>query len=303
MKQSMAEAANERPVVGGSSPALNQKSAFNDLNYIEPSEPVNELQKQLKRQGVHQEWVDEWTRLLIKAWYKSGERMERGELADLLAEHIHTELRFQATESFLPEERLISLIGPTGVGKTTTLAKLAAKAVIEQSQKVAFITVDTYRIAAIEQLKTYAGILNAPVEVVYTSEDFKQALEKLKDCDRIFIDTAGRNYREDHYVEELTALLPLDQSIAVYLVMSATSKDEDMTVILNQFKRVHLKGMILTKLDETASIGSLLNLLLHHPDQTLSFVTNGQDVPDDIEKASADKLTSQLLAVSEQRHD
>ncbi len=290
MKQSIEERANT------GKPVKSSEGVFNDLSYLEPSEAIGNLQDRLKNQGIDQKWIDDWTRRLVKAWYKSDEPLESSELSQMLAKHIQSELKLPESEALLPGERLISLVGPTGVGKTTTLAKLAAKAVIEQGQKAAFITIDTYRIAAIEQLKTYAGILNAPVEVAYTAEDFKQALEKLSAYDRIFIDTAGRNYRENHYVDELKALLPYKEGMAIYLVMSATSKYEDMNEIINQFKQVPTKGLVFTKIDETGSLGSILNLLLHQPEQKLSFLTNGQDVPDDIEKATADQLTAPLFA-------
>lgn len=269
---------------------------FDELDYLKPASPIEKIQNLLKEQGVHAQYIDEWTRLLVKKWYQSGETMDFLELKNIITQHIQSQVTsVSSSQMLLPEEKIITVVGPTGVGKTTTLAKLAAKAVLEENQKVAFITIDTYRIAAIEQLKTYAGILNVPVEVVYTPEEFEKALITLKDMDRIFIDTAGRNYRDHRYVDELMTLLPFDEKMAVYLVMSATSKDEDMHSMMKQFDKVKINGLILTKVDETTTIGSLLNLLLKHPNQTVSYFTTGQDVPDDLEKASIKKLTDQLF--------
>src|SRR5690606_31469071 len=111
-----------------------------------------------------------------------------------------------------------------GVGKTTTLAKVAAKSILQENRKVAFITMDTYRIAAIEQLKTYAKILDTPVEVVYSIEDYRNAIQKLKGYDLILVDTAGRNYRDEQYVKELTQNIVEAENVENYLVLSLTAK-------------------------------------------------------------------------------
>lgn len=288
-------ALNQVKVKPTAQPVQIPKEKFNDMQYLEPVQPIEKIQTLLRREGIHSKYIEEWTRLLVKEWYKSGENMDLRELAKVLKKRLKDQISVTPSSVLLPEEKLIALAGPTGVGKTTTLAKLAAKAVLEEKQKVAFITLDTYRIAAIEQLKTYAGILNVPVEVVYTAEEFSKVLNKHQSMDKIFIDTAGRNYMNHRYVEELNQLLPKDEDLAVFLVMSATSKDEDMDNLLAHFNGINLKGLIFTKVDETATTGSLVNLLLKNPEPPLSYITTGQDVPDDLEKASLNKLADQLL--------
>ena len=187
----------------------------------------------------------------------------------------------------------VHLVGPTGVGKTTTAAKLAAEAVLNQKLKVAFITTDTYRIAAIDQLKTYAKILDVPLEVAYDLEDYEQAVEKYKDFDLVLVDTAGRNYLQASYVEELNQLLKFNDASETFLVLSLTSKYIDMKDIYGKFRHIPISKVIFTKEDETSTFGSAINLLVRH-NLGVAYLTNGQSVPDDIEEASPDMLARKV---------
>lgn len=191
-------------------------------------------------------------------------------------------------------KKFINVLGPTGVGKTTTIAKIAARALLEKKKKIGFITTDTYRIAAIEQLRTYANLLQAPVEIAYNSKDFEQAIEKLADRDLIFIDTAGRNYKEAKFVEDLTRLIDFSLDMESYLVLSMTSKEEDMRVIIEQFKSFPVEKFIFTKMDETGSIGPMFNLMKDYGIGT-AYYTDGQEVPEDIVEAESMKLISLLV--------
>lgn len=187
------------------------------------------------------------------------------------------------------EKKYINVLGPTGVGKTTTIAKMAARSVLEKKKKIGFITTDTYRIAAIEQLKTYAALLQAPVEVVYNAEDYATAIKKLAHLDLIFIDTAGRNYREAKYVNDLKALINFNEQAESYLVLALTAKQKDLESIIEQFKNLKIEKFIFTKLDETNSIGTMFNLMIKY-NKGLAYYTNGQEVPEDIEQPSSDSL-------------
>jgi flagellar biosynthesis protein FlhF len=191
-------------------------------------------------------------------------------------------------------KKYINVIGPTGVGKTTTLAKMAAEAVIEKRMKIGFITTDTYRIAAIEQLKTYAGLLNVPVEVVYKLDDYKKAVEKFKDFDHVFIDTAGRNFREKKYVEDLQTVIDFERDMETFLVLSLTSKENDMKEIIKQFSSIDINRFIFTKLDETSSYGSMVNIITETK-TGIAYITTGQDVPEDITEVDAAKIGDLLL--------
>jgi flagellar biosynthesis protein FlhF len=192
------------------------------------------------------------------------------------------------------KKKYINVVGPTGVGKTTTLAKMAAEAVIEKKMKIGFITTDTYRIAAIEQLKTYAGLLNVPVEVVYKLDDYKEAIQKFRDFDHVFIDTAGRNFREKKFVEDLRKVIDFERDMETFLVLSLTSKEEDMKEIIKQFSAIDINGFIFTKLDETSSYGSMVNII-KETKTGIAYIPTGQDVPEDIIEANAEEISELLL--------
>lgn len=194
------------------------------------------------------------------------------------------------------QKKFIGLVGPTGVGKTTTLAKLAAYTALEEKKKVAFITLDTYRIAAIEQLKTYAGLLDVPVEVAYEPEDFLKAAETFADYDHIFIDTAGRNYRDAEFVHALNKILSQEDEIEILLAMSVTMKEKDIDPILENFKHMPIDQLIFTKADETKVHGSMVNIMLKH-NLPAAYITTGQDVPDDISHAKPELLLEYIFGV------
>lgn len=212
----------------------------------------------------------------------------------------HMKTFFKAKIQELPfggisfNKKYINVLGPTGVGKTTTIAKIAARTLLEKKKKVGFITTDTYRIAAIEQLRTYANLLQAPVEVVYSPKDFKEAIDKFADLDYVFIDTAGRNYKESKFVEDLQDIVDFSLDMETFLVLSMTSKEEDMRVIVDQFQTFSIEKFIVTKMDETNSIGSLFNLMKTY-DYGVAYYTNGQEVPEDLEEATAEKMVDLLL--------
>lgn len=192
------------------------------------------------------------------------------------------------------DTKVVHFVGPTGVGKTTTIAKLAAEQVLKYHRKVGFITSDTYRIAAVEQLKTYATILNVPLEVVFSPQDLPKAFDQLKDRDIIFMDTAGRNFRNEMYVSELNALLQSSGNSETFLVLSLTTKYKDMKAIADNFQKFKLDKVLFTKMDETESFGPIVNLV-HDFKLQLSYVTNGQSVPDDIFELSEQDIVELLL--------
>ncbi len=192
--------------------------------------------------------------------------------------------------------KIICLVGPTGIGKTTTLAKLAADFAFEKRKKVAIITVDTYRIAAVEQLKAYADILNLPLEVVFSPSEFKGAIDKYSDYHLILIDTAGRSQRNSMQLVELKSFIDASgYRLEIYLLLSATTKDKELIDIVDNFKKVFFHKLIFTKLDETVTFGPILNLSTQIS-QGISYVTTGQNVPEDIEEANANKLAKLIIS-------
>ncbi|TCZ79978.1 flagellar biosynthesis protein FlhF [Paenibacillus albiflavus] len=224
---------------------------------------------------------------------------------DFSEEAVRKSLRTQLMSYFPSEQyrsisentRIVHFVGPTGVGKTTTIAKLAAEQVLKYRHRVGFITSDTYRIAAVEQLNTYANILNIPTEVVFSPKDLSRAFDQLREVDIIFMDTAGRNYRNEMYVSELHTLLQSEGQSETYLVLSMTTKYRDMKAITANFQKFNLDKVILTKFDETDSYGCILNLV-HDFGLTFSYIANGQNVPDDIELFKAERIIDLIMGDS-----
>lgn len=192
---------------------------------------------------------------------------------------------------------VVFFIGPTGVGKTTTIAKIASKYKVESNHKVAFITADTYRIAATEQLRVYANILDAPMSIVYSPEELNGAVTKLSDYDLVFVDTAGFSHKNESQREDTKRLiqgLSSEFDKEVYLVLSATTKYQDLLEIVDIYHEISDFKLIFTKLDETTAYGNILNIKLY-ADADLSYVTNGQNVPADLEIFNTQKIVKQLL--------
>ncbi len=193
--------------------------------------------------------------------------------------------------------KLVFFIGPTGVGKTTTIAKIASKFRVDEKKKVALLTADTYRIAAAEQLRTYANILEVPFRVIYTVEEINKALEDFKDYDYILIDTAGHSHQNTTQKDNMRNIIhSVDDRVEseVHLVLSATTKYKDLISIADSYKEMADYKLIFTKLDETTTLGNLLNLRLY-TGASLSYVTYGQNVPDDIEDFNPQKTVKRLL--------
>ncbi len=190
--------------------------------------------------------------------------------------------------------RIVHFVGPTGVGKTTTIAKLAAEQSFTHRRSVGFITADTYRISAVDQLRTYADILNMPLEVVFSPGELARAYKKLADRDLLFMDTAGRNYRNELFVSEVNSLLAPGEQTETFLVLSMTHKYADMKAVAAQFAKYGVRRLLLTKADETATYGSLINLVREFG-FPISYVTCGQTVPDDIRAFDPEEWVVKLL--------
>lgn len=209
-------------------------------------------------------------------------------------------LQFGQPASITPASegaKLVFFIGPTGVGKTTTIAKIASKLNVDEKKKVALLTTDTYRIAAAEQLHTYANILNAPFRVIYTEDEVKTALDEFKAYDYILVDTAGHSHHNEAQKNSMKEFLHCVDGVIeteIYLVVSATTKYRDLVSIADAYTEMTDYKLIFTKLDETTTLGNLFNLKKHTGAQ-MSYVTFGQNVPDDIEPFSPQNTVKQLL--------
>ncbi len=208
--------------------------------------------------------------------------LNHGDLHQILRESI---ARLFTTQNLLAErpgrQRRISLIGPTGVGKTTTLAKIAAHCLSRFEGRIGLITIDTYRIAAVEQLKVYGEIMRLPLEVVIKPSELEQALDKFRDLDLILIDTAGRSPRSGVEIQELASFLRPQLAIENNLLLSATTRERELEETIRRFSILPISNFIFSKIDECDQLGVLLNI--HYKNDTpISFLTNGQRVPEDL---------------------
>ncbi|MGN0289665.1 MAG: flagellar biosynthesis protein FlhF [Lachnospiraceae bacterium] len=197
--------------------------------------------------------------------------------------------------------KTIFFMGPTGVGKTTTIAKIASKFCVEEKKRVALLTADTYRIAAAEQLRTYANILEVPFRIVYAPEDIGQAIEEFRSYDYILIDTAGHSHQNEEQISSINSFIngtgdKTDKE--VFLVLSVTTKYRDLIRIADAYKEITEYKLIFTKLDETTALGNLFNLKLH-TGAPMSYVTYGQNVPDDIQPFNPQSTVKQILTSNE----
>lgn len=191
-------------------------------------------------------------------------------------------------------EGIIALVGPTGVGKTTTIAKLAGKLSLVDKKSVGLITIDTYRIGAVDQLKTYADIMNIPFKVVLSCKELEAAIMSMKKCDVIIVDTTGRSSKNAMQISELRAFVDKLNTENIHLVLSSTTKNRDIETIIEGYKILKYNNVIITKLDETSSYGSLLNIL-DCAKKPLSFVTTGQNVPEDIKVLTPSDICDLIL--------
>ena len=192
---------------------------------------------------------------------------------------------------------VVVLIGPTGVGKTTTLAKLAANLKLREKHRVGLITLDTYRIAAVDQLKKYADIIGSPLKVVNTGEELREAVRAMSDCDFLLIDTPGRSPNDTMQLNELRGLLSVIEPDEVHLVLSSTASESCINLAVSRFNEVRVDKIIFTKIDEAAHIGVVLNVI-RKVNKSLSYITTGQAVPADIEVGRGKRLAQLIMGAA-----
>ncbi len=283
------------------------KSQLSDLE-----SKVNHLVRQ--QQDVRSVWTDSVFRLfadlldaeldddvardLVNRVVKESPPREQHDLPVLrsrLARLVESQIRIHGPIQVVPgHPRLVALIGPTGVGKTTTIAKLAANFHLREQRRVGLITVDTYRIAAIDQLRMYADIIDLPMEVVTHPQELPEAMARLGHLDLVLMDTAGRGVCDEARIQELRDLLQVAKADEVHLVLSSVSSRSSLLKTTRHFRQVGATALLLTKLDEATGLGNLLPLF-QDSELPLSYVTHGQDVPDDISNADARQLARQIV--------
>lgn len=260
-------------------------------------EPAQRICDRLIEQDVDRELLDDWLEMVHQQRDRELASASDFDWEQAFREVLKGFIDQRIGGGIEPSTRIIYVAGPTGVGKTTTIAKLAAEQLFKFNRKVGLITSDTYRISAVDQLRTYASILNVPLEIVQSPGDLHRAMQRLEACDLILMDTAGRNYRNELLVSELQSLLAHREDSETYLVLSLTSKSKDMKTITQHFSQYHLDKVIFTKVDETGSIGAMFNLLHEYP-LKISYMTNGQNVPEDVFLPDTKRLLNMLLGES-----
>jgi flagellar biosynthesis protein FlhF len=215
-----------------------------------------------------------------------------------VASMIESEIRVAGPIQVMPSRcRVAALVGPTGVGKTTTIAKLAANFRLKEKRRVGLITVDTYRIAAVEQLRTYADIIDLPMMVVSSPREMREAVDRMSHLDLILMDTAGRSPKDEVRIQELRTFLTEANADEVHLVLSSVAATRTLEETAQRFTAIGATSLILTKLDEATGLGNVLPML-RSSGLPLSYLTNGQNVPDDIEIAEAQRFARLLLSGS-----
>jgi len=230
----------------------------------------------------------------LKSAYESGESVSDQvvKLYNLLAKLLDKPEVIQLKPDGKPT--VVMFIGPTGVGKTTTLAKIAANYSLNFKKKVGLITTDTYRIAAVEQLKTYAEILGLPLSIVYSPNEIVDAIAQYSDKDIVLIDTAGRSHNNKAQMEEISAWIEASRADEVYLLVSMTTSNRNLRELVKNYSFLKNYKILLTKFDESPVVGMIINIRLL-TGMKLSYITTGQNVPDDIEVADIDKILRTLL--------
>ena len=245
--------------------------------------------KKLEQQDIFPDLVQDLLER-IRTGFAGELQLSEEIIGILLYKKIHRALQTAPEKS----ETVQVFVGPTGVGKTTTLAKLAARYALYQGERAGIITIDHYRIGAVEQLRTYADIAGLPLHVVMSPAELDTALQKLQGCQRVLIDTAGRSTLNAIHIKELAAYLSRLPAAEIFLVISATTKSGDLRLIAEGFKGLGYNRLIFSKLDETDSFGILLNGI-HCTGLPATYLTTGQNVPEDICLADADKMSALIL--------
>jgi flagellar biosynthesis protein FlhF len=274
------------------------KTLHNEIRHTQAPQVPEELFEHylgLIQSQVAEELAGEIVKTLqknLRPEHLSQPQFVREKLAEQLEKLLPTSGPIVRTKAVGPH--VVALIGPTGVGKTTTLAKLAANLKLREKHKVGLITLDTYRIAAVDQLKKYADIIGSPLRVVGNIDDLKEAVAQMGDCDFILIDTAGRSPNDALKLNELKGLLESIKPDEVHLVISSTASQACVELAVTKFSEVRVDKIIFTKIDEAAHVGTVLNVV-RKVNKQLSYITTGQDVPDDIEVGRGRRLAQLIL--------
>lgn len=258
------------------------KNMINEIKTKELREDKSYIQEKLEEKDINKD--------IVKNIVKNVDILEDDDDLNKVKQYIKNSI---GVSNVRLQDNIV-LVGPTGVGKTTTIAKLAGKLSLIEKKKVGLITIDTYRIGAVEQLSTYADIMNIPFKVILSPKEMEDALEEMKNCDVILIDTTGRSSKNKMQIAELNSFIQKVGTNNIHLVVSCTTKNKDVKAIIDGYNITNFNNIIITKLDETSTYGSILNIL-NYANKPLSFVTTGQNVPNDIKTMTNEEITNLIL--------
>lgn len=250
------------------------------LKNTRPKEEIDTFMKKVTELDINVSYAEE-----LREIWDSSENPE-----DALKETIENDINIFNGDI----DGRVVLVGPTGVGKTTTIAKLAGRLALIHNKKVGLITIDTYRIGAVEQLKTYAEIMNIPFKVVITIKEMEEAVKEMDDLDVVLIDTTGRSSKNSMQISELRAFVQKAEPNHTLMVVSSTTKNADITTILNGYKKLYYDKVVITKLDETTTYGAIYTIL-RESKKPLAYITTGQNVPDDIKVPSKKNIINLIF--------
>jgi len=264
---------------------------------VKASSPMDECMRGLVRAGVEESCARGIIRTAREAMNRDGSQSGFSAL-DFVAPAVMERVRIK--DPFLQigkKQLLFALVGPTGVGKTTTIAKLAAGQVFDREKKAAIVTIDTFRVGAVEQLRTYARIMDAPLEVAVDEKDLSEKIALHSDKDAIFIDTTGSSQKDAQMMRRLAGYFDGVDDIDIHLIVSATTQPADLADIEKNYRHFPIATLIASKLDESNAMGGVFNLMAVQK-LPVSFFTIGQNVPDDIEVATKERVVDQLLGIT-----
>jgi len=267
------------------------------LSQVQMEQPLSEIYHSLLLRGLDEKHSFVY---LKKALLQLDEECtaDRQQILEAFCRQLLEKIKFSRPfANLVPQQsagRIFTFVGPTGVGKTTTLAKLAAHLKIKRQLKTGIISIDTYRIGAVEQLKTYTNILGIPLLVAQSREEFQHAQAQFRNHDVILVDTIGKNFLRKELVQDIQNVLADLESVHHFLVLSATAKDADLKQTILHFRPMNIHSLIFTKVDETLSHGCIINQLLRFP-HAIAYLGTGQRVPEDIEVATQKRLLAFLF--------
>lgn len=270
---------NENELLGEEVKAM--KSLLGEiLKNTKPKEEVDHLMNMVTELDLNIQYIEELRSLLNNS----------EDLVNSLKDIVASEIEIYKGNI----DGKVVLVGPTGVGKTTTIAKLAGKLALIDNKKVGLITIDTYRIGAVEQLKTYAEIMNIPFKVVITIKEMEEAIKDMEDLDVVLIDTTGRSSKNSMQISELRAFIQKADPNHTLMVISCTTKNADITTIINGYNKLSYDKVIVTKLDETSKYGAI-HTILKESNKPLAYITTGQNVPDDMKVPTKNEIINLIF--------